>query len=111
MADDRTLPFPQRAYKNYRSEMEDLAAIEERLQTVDQEDIEEYREPLAVTERKEVTIELSTGGPADGYKLYFLPSGELVEGYYYFADWFEYEKTKLEDEELARVLRVYGFYF
>ena len=105
MADDRTLPFYQRAYHNYQDAMESLQAI------ITQEENAEQTDPLAVTERKEVTIELSAGGPADGYKIYFNVDGTPEEGYYFFADWFEYEEIKLKPYELDRVVDIYNLYF
>ena len=107
MADDRTLPFTERAYQNYREEMDDLRKIEALLQEKETSEIEDYREPLSCDERREVTILLSWGGPSDGYRLYFDKDGEAVEGYYFFADWFEYEEFKLSDEELDSVLAIY----
>jgi hypothetical protein len=58
--------------------------------------------------RKEVTVLLSWGGPTDGFKVYFDQEGDAIEGYYFFADWFEYEEFKLSDEELDRILVVYS---
>ncbi len=107
MVDDRTLPFQERAYKNYQEEMADVKKVEALLQEKDPSDIEEYREPLSVDTQKEVTVLLSWGGPSDGYKVYFDQEGEAVKGYYFFADWFEYEEMKLSDEELDRVLAIY----
>ena len=107
MADDRILPFKERAYKNYQDEMKDLKNVEVLLQLGDLDEVEEYREPLSIDERKEVTVLLSWGGPSDGYKVYFDKDGEAAEGFYFFADWFEYEEIKLRDEELDRVLAIY----
>ncbi len=107
MADDRNLPFKQRAYKNYQDEMEDLKKVEALSQEHELGEIEEYREPLSLDTRKEVTVLLSWGGPSDGYKIYFDIDGEPIKGYYFFADWFEYEEIKLRDEELDRVLNLY----
>ena len=107
MADDRTLSFKERAYQNYQDKMADLKQVEARLQEKERDEVEEYREPLSLDERKEVTVLLSWGGPSDGYKVYFDKDGEAIEGYYFFADWFEYEEFKLTGEELDRVLAVY----
>ncbi len=106
MADDRTLPFRERAYKNYQDDMAHLKKVEVLLQKKDQSEIEEYNEPLSVEIRKEVTVLLSGGGPSDGYIIYFDRDGEASEGFYFFADWFEYEQFKLSYEELERVLTV-----
>ena len=107
MADERTLPFKERAYQNYQDEMADLKQVEALLQKKERDEVEEYREPLSQDVRKEVTVLLSWGGPSDGYKIYFDKDGEAAEGYYFFADWFEYEEIKLTDEELERVLAIY----
>ncbi len=107
MADDRTLSFKERAYQNYQDKMADLKQVEARLQEKERDEVEEYREPLSLDERKEVTVLLSWGGPSDGYKVYFDKDGEAIEGYYFFADWFEYEEFKLTGEELDSVLAVY----
>jgi len=107
VADERTLPFEQRAYQHYREEIDDLRKVEALLQEKETSEIEDYREPLSFDERREVTILLSWGGPSDGYKVYFDRDGEAIEGYYFFADWFEYEEFKLTGEELDSVLVVY----
>lgn len=107
MADDRKFPFKVRAYQNYQDEMADLKQVEALLHKHERSEIEEYREPLSLDERKEVTVLLSWGGPSDGYKVYFDHDREAIEGFYFFADWFEYEKFKLSDEDLERVLAVY----
>jgi len=107
VADDRTLSFKERAYQNYQDKMADLKQVEARLQEKERDEVEEYREPLSLDERKEVTVLLSWGGPSDGYKVYFDKDGEAIEGYYFFADWFEYEEFKLTGEELDSVLAVY----
>ena len=88
--------------------MADLKQVEALLQEKERDEVEEYREPLSVEARKEVTVLLSWGGPSDGYKVYFDQEGEAIGGYYFFADWFEYEEFKLSDEELDRVLAVYS---
>ena len=87
--------------------MADLKQVEAHLQEKERDEVEEYREPLSLDERKEVTVLLSWGGPSDGYKVYFDKDGEAIEGYYFFADWFEYEEFKLTGEELDSVLAVY----
>ncbi len=87
--------------------MAGLRQVEALLRKKGQDEIEEYHEPLSVEIRKEVTVLLSWGGPSDGYKIYFDRDGEAVEGFYFFADWFEYEQFKLSNDELERVLTVY----
>lgn len=107
MADDRSLPFNERAYKNYQEEMEDLKKVAALSQEHELDEIEAYRAPLSLDERKEVTILLSWGGPSDGYKVYLDSDGEVQKGLYFFADWFEYEEFRLTAEELDQVLAMY----
>jgi hypothetical protein len=66
MADFRALLFDDRAYENYRDEMDRVRDIEALLGEKGTEEIEEYREPLSLDERTELTILLSWGGPSDG---------------------------------------------
>lgn len=107
MADERTLPFKDRAYQNYQDEMADLKQVEALLHEKERDKVGEYREPLSLDERREVTVLLSWGGPSDGYKIYFDKDGDAAECFYFFADWFEYEQIKLTSAELDRVLAVY----
>ncbi len=107
MTDERTLPFRERAYEHYQHTRERVKRVATLLQEKDESEIEDYREPLSCDERREITILLSWGGPSDGYRVYFDQDKAAIEGYYFFADWFEYEEFKLSDEELDRVLAVY----
>ena len=107
MADERTLPFKERAFKNYQEEMRNLDEVVELLSRgKEPEEVEVYRDPLSIEERQEIRILLSWGGPSDGYLLY-KRDGEVEEGYYFYADWFEYEQYKLSSDELDLVLSVY----
>lgn len=87
--------------------IDDLRKREALLQEKETSEIDDYREPLSCDERREITLLISWGGPSDGYKVYFDKDGEAIEGYYFFADRFEYEEFKLTGEELASVLAVY----
>ncbi len=107
MADEHSLPFNERAYEHYKHARERIQRVAALLQEKDESEIEDYREPLSCDERREITILLSWGGPSDGYKVYFDRDGEAAEGFYFFADWFEYEEFKLSDAELDSVLAVY----
>lgn len=107
MADEHSQPFKERAYKHYQQARENFKQVAILLQERDADEIEDYRAPLSIDERKEVTILLSWGGPSDGYKVYVDYQNEPIEGYYFFADWFEYEEFKLTDEELDSVLAIY----
>ena len=74
---------------------------------------EEYREPLAVSgkEIREITIELSTGGDADGFKyIYEKYDGawDLKKAVYYWADWGVYEEVELTEEEAEKAAGFYG---
>jgi hypothetical protein len=71
-------------------------------------ELEDYREPLAFSRETVVTVELSTGGDADGFKLTFDESKELVGGLYYWADWGVYEEVNLTNGELDLVDRLYS---
>ena len=66
-----------------------------------QEEISGYA--LGVSKLIEVTIELSTGGDADGFKVYLDGEGEAVKGVFYWADWGQYAEYALTDEELSEV--------
>lgn len=71
------------------------------------EEHEEYRDPLAFTKETVVTVELSTGGDADGFKLTFDQNQELIRSIYYWADWGVYEEVELSQEELDLVEALY----
>jgi hypothetical protein len=102
--------FKSRAYVQYQSAIEDMRRVAAESEKKDIQDIEEYREPLSCEQRIEVKLLLSWGGPSDGFKLYFSPDGVVEDGYYFFADWFEYEQYRLSQEELDLVLSVYPIY-
>ena len=64
-------------------------------------------ESLCVMERIEKNVQLSWGGPSDGYKIYF-DQGDPVCGVYYFADWGTYDEVDLNDEEVSNIVDLYG---
>jgi len=70
-------------------------------------EIEEVRQPLAISAGYQITIELSSGGDADGFILYYNEKKELTGGVYYWADWGQYEEINLTDEEAELVEMVY----
>ena len=107
MSDARRLAFEQRADEHYQAELADLEKVDALLRDKNVDEIEEYRDPLSCEERREITILLSWGGPSDGYQIYFDQENQAVEGYYFFADWFEYKEFKLSDDELDRVVAIY----
>lgn len=66
-------------------------------------------EPLCMDERIELKIELSWGGPGDGFKLYLdKRTRQPVEGYYYYTDWFSYEEESLNADEIDLVAEHFG---
>lgn len=69
---------------------------------------QDYREPLAFSKEIVIDIQLSTGGDADGFKLSFDETCELISGVYYWADWGVYEEIKLSYEELDIVDSLYS---
>ncbi len=77
--------------------------------------IEEIREScnvdcLCISEQIEIDIELSAGGPADGFKLYLdKQTREVLSGYYYYADWDLYEEEPLRPDEADMVAASFGF--
>jgi len=102
-----------RDYAYYRKGCE-LYDIEELLKDkkvqngeISPEEHEDYREPLAIAKQTIVKIELSWGGDADGFKLTFDQSNQLLSGVYYWADWGVYEEIELTENELATVNRLY----
>ncbi len=107
MAEDQKQSFRDRAFEEYKDARESIKRVAALLREKDIDEIEDYRDPLSCDERREITILLSMGGPADGFTVYFDKDGDPVEGYYFFADWFEYEQFKLSSEELDSVLVVY----
>ncbi len=78
-----------------------------------QREIERIREgepkiPLGISERVQTTIELSTGGPGDGFKLWRTEDGEWVAGEYYYVDWGVRQTLTLDYEEIDAVVEAYG---
>jgi len=65
---------------------------------------DEPLDPLAVDVYEVVKIELSWGGPGDGFLLYRdKETKEILYGYYYFTDWFFYQEQKLSEDEVQLV--------
>jgi hypothetical protein len=71
---------------------------------------DEAPEPLSIDRRIEIDICLSTGGPADGFKLTYDTDGELRSGVYYYAPWYGYEEIQLTTSEAEQVADTYGIY-
>ncbi len=68
----------------------------------------EAKVPLGITERVETHIQLSTGGPGDGFKLWRTEEGEWVAGEYYYVDWGVREALPLSEEEIDEIVAAYG---
>ena len=71
------------------------------------EELEEENEPLAIDWHYTLTIELSTGGDADGFILEFDKEKRLTGAKYYWADWGKYEEIELEGDEIDKVADFY----
>jgi hypothetical protein len=69
-------------------------------------------EPLGIFSKRQtvVSIELSTGGPADGFRFTFDEDGDLERAEYYFQDWFDGATRKLDQDEAQAVIDAYGVY-
>ena len=66
-----------------------------------------YRDPLAIMAEHSIKIELSTGGDADGVKLFFDYEYCLDRGVYYWADWGVYQEVEMTDDEARELLNFY----
>ncbi len=67
-----------------------------------QNEIENFA--LCLNVLTEVEIQLSTGGDADGFKIWFNSSKEAVRGVFYWADWGQYAEQPLTEEELNKII-------
>lgn len=69
---------------------------------------QEDMDTLAISEKIEVCIELSWGGPADGFKIYLdKQSREPVSGCYYYSDWGWYEEEWLRPADLDMIVNYF----
>lgn len=96
----------QLVYKEMKKEIERI----DTLQAIDSEEREnhdDYRSPLSIDTEIVKKILLSWGGGSDGFKLVFSQEKELLRGYYFMADWGQYEEIDLSEEEAEKV---YDFY-
>lgn len=83
-----------------------LEHLKDRLETLRQRPdpaSKEYLEPLSLRRLTEITIQLSRGGPGDGFKLYLNEKGQVESGLYYRENWGVYEQEWLQQQELRRV--------
>lgn len=68
-------------------------------------------DPLSIDKHITYNVLLSTGGPADGFRLTFDPeSGDLIRGEYYFQDWFDGATRTLSDADADMIAEAYGIY-
>jgi len=95
------------AFQRAEKEIKELREIEKELENKDIEEIEDIREPLAISKTYRLTIELSTGGDADGFILEYNEYKELTNGFYYWADWGQYEEVPLSIDEAELVEKIY----
>lgn len=54
-----------------------------------------------------INVQLSWGGPANGYKFHIVDN-KIVSIYYYYQDWFDYAEIELEDKEFNQVNSLLG---
>lgn len=60
---------------------------------------------LALSKQIVYTLELSWGGPADGFKVFVDPeSKEIVDVIYYYTDWGSYKEEPLGVYDLEKIL-------
>lgn len=65
---------------------------------------------LAFTKKEVYTLELSWGGPADGFKIIVDPKSKDIEDViYYYSDWFSYDECKLTLEQRDPLLPFFGY--
>jgi len=65
---------------------------------------------LAFTKKELYTLELSWGGPADGFKIIIDPNSKDIEDViYYYSDWFSYDECKLTLEQRDPLLKFFGY--
>ena len=68
-----------------------------------------YQDPLCIDKYTVYHICLSTGGPADGFRLKWDGDG-WAGGEYYFQDWFDGATRSISAAHAERVAQVYGVY-
>jgi hypothetical protein len=68
---------------------------------------EEIEEPLCIDTHIELTIQLSWGGPSDGYRLTCTTDGEVLSGVYFLAHWGECDDVPLSRADIDRVVDLY----
>ena len=68
---------------------------------------EESLDALSIEARIELHVQLSWGGPSDGFRIYIDDAGTPVAGCYYFANWGEYEEFALNPQEVEAVVEAF----
>lgn len=108
------------AFKRAMQRLEEIREAEEKREKIEDDDelaeiereqkleeLEEENEPLAIDWKYTLTIELSTGGDADGFILELDKNKEVISGKYYWADWGKYQEIDLEGDEADKVADFY----
>jgi len=82
-----------------------MEGLDSRIHDIKNCESEEVVDPLAITESIEVDIELSTGGPSDGFKIYLeKETREPIFAFYYFSDWGWYKERWLRSDEIDLIV-------
>lgn len=96
--------WPEAVIENRRAEL--LEKVEARqiwnlLAQVENGDLSlpENFDPLWVENVSVLHVQLSWGGPADGFYIWLSPEGEINNIVYYFQDWFDGAEKKLTDND------------
>lgn len=97
----------QYARERMMQEIERIKKLQSIEDIDEREKNENWREPLAVSKGYTITIELSTGGDADGFILQYDKDKELTGGVYYWADWGFYEEITLRMKEARLIEEIY----
>jgi len=97
----------QYAFERMTRNIERLKRLQQIDDTEKREESEDYRQPLVIDKTYRLTIELSAGGDADGFILEYGKEKELIGGFYYWADWGQYEEIPLRMEEAELVEEIY----
>lgn len=84
-----------------------IESYKERIKDIRNHD--EEVDPLCIDQMYVYDITLSTGGPADGFRIYCdRRSKEPIKGCYYYSDWFWTEEEWLSTEVLDQVAERFG---
>ena len=96
--------------------LKDMEELTEKLNKEEDDDktdqLQEEQDTFALGFSKltEIEVQLSTGGDADGFKIYFNGEEEAVKGVFYWADWGQYAEYGLSEEELNQVVDFFNLY-